>query len=294
MAGGEYGRFGASMIDSSVDESTATSSIVRIKYRLLMLRVRPGEYLVGRSRNCHIVIDDDLVSRRHAQLSLLRSGQLLLADLGSRNGVLVNSKRIGRDRQVLNDNDIFTIGSEELHVFIDDSEQGRFANLPVEVLDDSSHLLIKPAATMIRELTETSDDLDLIGAVAERALQAGHPNDAEKLLEMHLRAALIDAQSTMRASLRVRQKAFEFGLRLAKALGKGEWFDYAVDLLCAEKAVCSDVQFAQLNKVARQVPCVDVRRLRRYTAIMRAETRTMAGIKMAKAVDELAGQLERT
>ena len=282
------------MTARSTDVDSAANSIVRIKYRSLGLHVRPGDYVIGRSRNCHIVIDDDLVSRKHAQLSLLTSSQLLLADLGSRNGVFVNGKRIGRERRVLNDNDIFTIGSEELHVFIHDSEQGRLTDLATDVLDETSRLLLKSAATAIPELTETSDDLDLIGAVAERALNAGHPNDAEKLLEMHLRSALIDAQGRMRASIRVRQKAFEFGLRLAKALGKGEWFDYSVDLLCAEKAVCTDDQFAQLRKVATQVPCVDVRRLRRYTAILRAEARTMAGIKMATLIDELAGQLERT
>jgi hypothetical protein len=42
------------------------------------------------------------------------------------------------------------------------------------------------------------------------------------------------------------------------------------------------------------VPCIDVRRLRRYTSILRTESRTMARMKMASLVDELAGQLERT
>jgi hypothetical protein len=155
-------------------------------------------------------------------------------------------------------------------------------------------VLLKPSAAAIPERTETTNDLDLIGAVAERALQAGHPRDAEKLLEMHLRSALLDAQGFKRTTARVRQKAFDFGLLLAEATGKGEWFDYAIDLLCAEKVLCTHEQFAKLQKVAARVPCIDTRRLRRYISVLRGEARTMAGIKMASLIDELAGQLERT
>ena len=277
-----------------MDLRPAPTALVRIKYRSRGLQVQPGKYLIGRSRTCHVIIDDDLVSRKHARLTLDDTCHLFLSDLNSRNGVFLNGKRIGLEPRVLVNNDIFTVGSEELHVCVDESEQSREQIAMLGSLNESCHLLLKPAGLSMPERTETTNDLDLIGAVAERALQAGHPRDAEKLLEMHLRAALLDAQGAKRTTARIRQKAFDYGLLLAEATGRGEWFDYAIDLLCAERALCSHEQFARLQKASTQVPCIDVRRLRRYITILRGETLTMAGIKMASLIDELAGQLERT
>jgi pSer/pThr/pTyr-binding forkhead associated (FHA) protein len=282
------------MIDRSKEMRNHAGLGVRIRYKMRGLRVFPGEYVIGRSRTCHLIIDDDLVSRRHACLIFEEPIRLVIRDLGSRNGVFVNGKRIGVDARGLTDGDIFTIGSEELHVFVEKSESSLSPDSQKESsLDDTSRIVLKPAVATVPERTETTNDLDLIGAVADRALVAGHPRDAEKLLEMHLRSVLIDSQTHARTTSRIRQKAFDYGLRLAEATVKGEWFDYAVDLLCAEKSVCSQEQFAKLKHVAKLVPCVDTRRLRRYTAILRAEAPTMEGIKMATLIDMLAGQSER-
>ncbi|HWZ88035.1 MAG TPA: FHA domain-containing protein, partial [Polyangiaceae bacterium] len=35
--------------------------------------LRPGEVLIGRSSSCHLVLDDGLVSRRHAQIIVTES-----------------------------------------------------------------------------------------------------------------------------------------------------------------------------------------------------------------------------
>ena len=57
------------------------------------LVVPPGGALLGRSRECDIVLDDSNVSRRHAEIS--PSGQgWLIKDLGSTNGVRVNGRTV--------------------------------------------------------------------------------------------------------------------------------------------------------------------------------------------------------
>ncbi|HWH95823.1 MAG TPA: DUF3662 and FHA domain-containing protein [Baekduia sp.] len=57
------------------------------------LVVPPGGALIGRSRDCDIVLDDSNVSRRHAEIS--PSGQgFLIQDLGSTNGVRVNGRHV--------------------------------------------------------------------------------------------------------------------------------------------------------------------------------------------------------
>ncbi len=49
--------------------------------------------VIGRSSGCHLVLGDDTVSRRHAELRL-EGGRWLLRDLGSANGTLVNGRRV--------------------------------------------------------------------------------------------------------------------------------------------------------------------------------------------------------
>jgi serine/threonine protein kinase len=52
-----------------------------------------GEFVIGREVDCQLVLDDPQASRRHAAFVRSESG-LEVKDLGSRNGVLVNSARV--------------------------------------------------------------------------------------------------------------------------------------------------------------------------------------------------------
>lgn len=65
-----------------------------------------GELLIGRSRECDVVLGSGAVSRRHARL-LFRDGHWVLCDLGSTNGTMVNGVRIGRCRLHAGDRVIF-------------------------------------------------------------------------------------------------------------------------------------------------------------------------------------------
>jgi len=49
---------------------------------------------IGRNNSNTIVLNDDMVSRQHAQLILMNTGQVLIKDLGSTNGTFVNGNRI--------------------------------------------------------------------------------------------------------------------------------------------------------------------------------------------------------
>jgi pSer/pThr/pTyr-binding forkhead associated (FHA) protein len=50
--------------------------------------------LVGRLPECDVQVEDENVSRRHAQLERAESGQVMLRDLGSRNGSWVNDHQL--------------------------------------------------------------------------------------------------------------------------------------------------------------------------------------------------------
>ena len=64
----------------------------RLSPRALPQRVG-ARLIIGRSSSCEIVLGDDTVSRRHAQLRFV-DGRWLLRDLGSSNGTYVNGRLV--------------------------------------------------------------------------------------------------------------------------------------------------------------------------------------------------------
>lgn len=83
----------------------------RLRFLLQELDLRPGITMLGRSSECHITIEDPLVSREHAKIEVDR-GSVTVRDLGSRNGVKVNGIAI-RDRVSLKNGDRIRIGTQE-------------------------------------------------------------------------------------------------------------------------------------------------------------------------------------
>lgn len=82
----------------------------------LMLAGTRTEWALGRSQDCELVIDDANVSRRHAQIRKDWSGYLI-EDLGSKNGIVLNEKRIEKTRRLKSEDEI-QIGPIKL-VFVD-------------------------------------------------------------------------------------------------------------------------------------------------------------------------------
>jgi hypothetical protein len=76
------------------------------------LLVPPTGGVIGRSRDCDVVLDDAGVSRRHAELRP-EAGGWTLADLGSTNGVRVNGREL-RDRTPLRQGDHIELGTTEI------------------------------------------------------------------------------------------------------------------------------------------------------------------------------------
>jgi hypothetical protein len=58
------------------------------------LVIAPGGAVIGRSRECDVILGDSNVSRRHAEIRPGAGGQWTVADLGSTNGVQVNGRRV--------------------------------------------------------------------------------------------------------------------------------------------------------------------------------------------------------
>jgi pSer/pThr/pTyr-binding forkhead associated (FHA) protein len=75
----------------------------------LTFRLAPGAIkTVGRAPRADFVVDAALVSRLHCRLTADRSDQLVVEDLESTNGTLVNGRKI--DRAVLKIGDRLQVG----------------------------------------------------------------------------------------------------------------------------------------------------------------------------------------
>ena len=70
---------------------------------------------IGRSPQCEVHIDEDGISRRHAQLEITAEGNVQIVDLGSRNGTFVNGAAVLRE--TLKDGDKIQIGGTTILKF---------------------------------------------------------------------------------------------------------------------------------------------------------------------------------
>lgn len=76
------------------------------------LLVPPGGGVIGRSRDCDVVLDDAGVSRRHAELRP-DGERWLIGDLGSTNGVYLNGRQV-HGPQALQPGDRVEVGSTKI------------------------------------------------------------------------------------------------------------------------------------------------------------------------------------
>jgi len=79
------------------------------------VELREGSLLAGRLPECDVMIDDGLVSRMHARISV-RDDSVVVEDLHSTNGVYVNGARITHSA-LLREGDRLLLGTTEISLF---------------------------------------------------------------------------------------------------------------------------------------------------------------------------------
>jgi pSer/pThr/pTyr-binding forkhead associated (FHA) protein len=79
------------------------------------VELREGSILVGRLPECDVMVDDGLVSRMHARISV-RGESVVVEDLHSTNGIYVNGARITHSA-VLREGDRLLFGTTEISLF---------------------------------------------------------------------------------------------------------------------------------------------------------------------------------
>ena len=101
-------------LDASKAEWAGRAHVVAEGKRML---VAPGGAVLGRSRDCDVVLNDSNVSRRHAEIRAEGEGWTV-RDLGSTNGVRVNGRDV-QGAQPLVSGDVIALGAAEVVFEVD-------------------------------------------------------------------------------------------------------------------------------------------------------------------------------
>ena len=253
---------------------------VRLRYLAHDLEVPMGQFLIGRTPECQLSLDDPLVSRRHAIFEITADG-VFVQDLGSRNGVFVNDKR-AEVRTQLNEGDVIRIGTQDLvlsgvgEVPSARAPGGRKFDMHSTMQDVRvSELLVDDdPPTSVTPRRPTTDPgrrvhgLSLIGGVADKALQLGRADEAERLLQRALQQTMIKAREG-NLPPEHSEKAALYAIRLAAGTTRGSWIDYVFELYTVLRAPLPAHLVDELYAVVRKVKHGDLSVLRGYTACLR-------------------------
>jgi RNA polymerase subunit RPABC4/transcription elongation factor Spt4 len=220
----------------------------RLRFLLQEFDVVGPEVTIGRSPDCHITIEDPLVSRRHARIRITADGQAHVSDLESRNGVRVNGTPVpkGTERALV-DGDRIRLGTQELVFSVARGREQvarttgfmrvcRQCGTPypegspacphcgaaaVQEDDTISGLVVEP---------RRSWTLQLLGEVLERALAMGRAAEAERIMQRAMRE--IDERAAARERIEPAQleTVSGYALRVAALTGEPTWARRVLDL----------------------------------------------------------------
>ena len=255
------------------------SSRFRLRYQAIDFNLSADEFVVGRTPECDLVLDDGLVSRRHASFRV-QGDSVAVKDLGSRNGVSVNGTPV-RGGALLRAGDRVQIGSHEL-VLVDGvgartdmgtaelvrckqcgafQEQGK----PCGACHSGASKEAAPALT--RDTPQLGATLGS-NLLADKAISLGRFDEAERLLSGRLLSLLAHAPhlSDGKDTLRI---ASGYAVKLAEGLHKPSWLDYPFELYAGAKLLMSADTIEDLYRAASRVRYSNPHALRRYLSGLR-------------------------
>jgi pSer/pThr/pTyr-binding forkhead associated (FHA) protein len=224
------------------------------------IELRRGRLVVGRSSGCHLVLEDSMVSRRHAEL-IVADDNVTVQDLGSVNGIYVNSRRVQNSQRMV-DGDRLQVGQREfvLHSVVRESMPSSGDRPMAETLHGESRV----AAVESEDKTHVGDVFDVLGSVADKVLALERGDEAERILSGVLLAVLREAETSHDLAPQVAERAATYAVRIASATGRPNWLDYTVDLYAKLRRVLPMPVVDLLYDVVRRARGMNVTALRAY------------------------------
>lgn len=264
-----------------------------LRYQFMDVPVGDGDFLIGRVDDCDLVLDDVLVSRKHARVRATDTG-LHLEDLDSRNGVLLNGRPIEGSAELV-PGDVINIGAQQLLVK-DASRRGQDAapgTRDLRVCPQCNRVLAQgnvcPACSAVRHsdatalggafeppMTSPGASLAALVSIADKAMNLGRTVEAERILRS-MYGSLVMLKGTPRpTALSDVLAACHCALRMAEVTRKGVWLDYPLE-------VCTDLQIVmpgelidELFRVAGRLRYKNPGRTREYLNWLRGQANLLA------------------
>lgn len=250
----------------------------RLRYKAHDLELAVGDFVIGRSAECQLAVDDPLVSRRHAALRV-GADAVLAEDLGSRNGILINGKKVKGQAEVL-DGDHIRIGSQEMTLHRVDEHGARSPGIELRVTQTLGHTELSAIRNALEETTneptrtETpamrqAGSLRLLCGVADKAFAMGRADEAERILHQALLDLLAAAERGERVEEAAVGQAARYAAKLAGTTGKGTWADYTFDLYRSQRMILPAQVVDELYTVVRKVKTLSLSKVRGYLVAIR-------------------------
>jgi pSer/pThr/pTyr-binding forkhead associated (FHA) protein len=218
-----------------------------------------GATRIGRSPACEVTIDDPAISREHA-LILVEGDAAVLRDLGSRNGVRINGRRVSGDVP-LSRGDRIRIGNQDL-VFGCTGTPSQ--EIKVRDVMETGEL---DSLTPLESPRRTSWWLEIQSQLLEDAVRAGEARQADGILrgmEEGMHERLAGGEPYERAVL---ERALCAALDLAVLQNESRWVELVFDMLRDFRVVPGGSLAAKIESLPSAL--VDVRRSHRR--VLRAD-----------------------
>lgn len=223
-----------------------------LRYRHHDIELSEGKFVIGRAAGCQLSLDDPLVSRHHAALTV-EGKMVTVEDLGSRNGVKVNGDLIS-GRYSVQHNDQLVIGAQELKY--------------LSRLDNMGVTLVQPA-------TQRVPTFGLLGILADKAFALGRGDEAERLLTELLDQVLSDLEAGREVKPELFDRSAEYAMKLASATASARWVEYVFRAFGALRRPCPAGIVDELYTLVRRIDRLNLGALRTYIEVLRDNSGTL-------------------
>lgn len=207
-----------------------------LRYQFMDLALADGDFVAGRVPECDLVLDDGLVSRRHA-LFRVEGSHVEVEDLGSRNGVLVNGRPIDRPTRLVPGDEI-RIGSQNLllketnGVATKTDAGTRELRICAKCQVPAAFDAPCPRCGEGPDVAPASPgpSFEVLSRIADKALGLGRNGEAERIAQSMFESLITQHRNGVAVKDGDVAIACQGALRLAEATRRGSWLDYPLRL----------------------------------------------------------------
>jgi pSer/pThr/pTyr-binding forkhead associated (FHA) protein len=273
-----------------------------LKFAKREIPIEGTETLIGRGEGCDIIINESLVSRRHARV-VIEGGRPSIEDLGSANGTFVNQQRL-HGRAVLFPGDHVFIGTCEIEVvrrileerptLVDfnaeprptpPSRVGPFHKVKTpETLTSAEMRASAPASPTLHpgeQATTEVDAFEYLGRLADKMFTMGRVDAARRILSSHLDELLEGARGGRALSPSLVDSAGRYAVKLANETLDGKWVDVAVEVHLIACRPMREETVQQLSALRAKAPVGESALIAKYYEKLRV---SMAGHSPAERI----------